>query len=360
MKITDIKLKKIVLTMNEPFKVAFTTVTKTTNILVKIETDIGFFGLGEAAPFVYVTGETADGCMETLRLFSKALCGMNPLEIEKIHDVMDMTVHGNESAKCAIDIALYDLKGKIFNEPVYRLLGGFQNKVQNDITIGIDTSENMTKKAIHYVNNMGYRILKIKAGLNPEHDLQTIKMIRKELGQEIRLRIDANQGYDYAKACWILEQLKPYHIEAIEQCFPDRDIENARRLHQQSTGIQLMLDESLHTIYDAARICKEDAADILNIKLMKCGGLYRGKQISAIAQSFGLKCMVGCMVETRIAITAGLSLVAALKNVTEADCDSFLYYDESKIPIFGGFIQQQDIFQLLDKPGLGIESNIDF
>lgn len=128
--------------------------------------------------------------------------------------------------------------------------------------------------------------------------------------------------------------------------------ENCRR---QGSGIQLMLDESVHTIRDAAKICKAEAADIMNLKLMKCGGLYRGAQINAIGESFGVPCMVGCMIETKISITAGLSLVAAKKNITEADCDTFLFYKDGDTGMPGGFEIEGDQFRLLDRPGLGLD-----
>lgn len=128
--------------------------------------------------------------------------------------------------------------------------------------------------------------------------------------------------------------------------------ENCRR---QGSGIQLMLDESVHTIRDAAKLCKAEAADIMNLKLMKCGGLYRGAQINAIGESFGVPCMVGCMIETKISITAGLSLVAAKKNITEADCDTFLFYKGGDTGMPGGFEIEGDQFRLLDKPGLGLD-----
>jgi L-alanine-DL-glutamate epimerase-like enolase superfamily enzyme len=119
-----------------------------------------------------------------------------------------------------------------------------------------------------------------------------------------------------------------------------------------------MLDESIHDPHDAARACKLGAADILNIKLMKCGGLYPAGQINAIAAANGVTCMVGCMIETRLAITAGLSLAAARQNITDADCDSFTYYDDSRTSVTGGFTFEGDLFRLSEAPGFGVE--VDF
>jgi L-alanine-DL-glutamate epimerase-like enolase superfamily enzyme len=355
MKITDVKIEKFSIDLIEPFKVAFAEISSCENLLIKIETDEGYCGYGEAAPFAPVTGETFEGCAAVLGMFRQGLIGMNPLDIEKIHVMMDGLVHGNGSAKCAVDIALHDLKGKVMNQPVFRVLGGYQDAVQSDITIGIASPERMAELAEKYVKNQGYRILKIKAGINPDDDLRALSLIRKAVGEDIRLRVDANQGYDVARAVYALEGMKKYGVEAVEQCLPDWDVDGAVFLKSKVSGIQLMLDESIHTVKDAARVCKANAADILNIKLMKCGGLYRGGQISTIAENFGMTCMVGCMLESKVAITAGLSLVASRRNITEADCDSFMYYKDADTGMPGGFEQNGDMFRLLEKPGLGLD-----
>ena len=355
MKITDVKIEKFYIEMTEPFKVAFAEVTHAESLIIKIETDEGVEGYGEAAPFAPVTGETPEGCLAVLQMFRQGLIGMNPLDIEKVHVMMDSLVHGNGSAKCAVDIALHDIKGKVMNQPLYRVLGGYQDTVQNDITIGINTPEKMAETARHYVKDMGYRILKIKVGIDPEEDLRALSLIRQAVGPDIRLRVDANQGYNISRAMYALDGMKRYGVEAVEQCLPDWDLEGAAYLRQKVSGIQLMLDESIHTTKDAAKACRLNAADIFNIKLMKCGGLYRGAQISTLAENFGITCMVGCMLETKIAITAGLSLVASRKNITEADCDSFLYYKDADTGMPGGFERKGDMFRLSDKPGLGLD-----
>ena len=163
MKITDLKIEKFHVELTEPFKIAFAEISHTESLLIKITTDEGIEGYGEAAPFAPVTGETMEGCLAVLQMFRQGLIGMNPMDIEKAHVMMDGLVHGNGSAKCAVDIALHDIKGKVMGEPLYRVLGGYQDTVQNDITIGISTPEKMAASAAHYVKDMGYRILKIKA-----------------------------------------------------------------------------------------------------------------------------------------------------------------------------------------------------
>lgn len=355
MKIKDVVIETVKIELTEPFRVAFAEINYTENILIKIVTDEGYEGYGEAAPFAPVTGETLDGSLSMLKTFREGLIGMDPMDIERIHAMMDRLAHGNGSAKCAVDIALHDIKGKVMGQPLYKILGGWQEVVQNDITIGIGEPEAMIDAARRHVEQDGYRILKIKAGIDPDQDIAVMQGIRDAVGPKIRIRVDANQGYNLSRAMYAIEGFKKAGVEAVEQCLPDWDMEGAAELHSKVSGIQLMLDESLHTPHDAARAARLGAADILNIKLMKCGGLYRGGQISTIAENFGMTCMVGCMLETKIAITAGLSLVASRRNITEADCDSFLYYKDADTGMPGGFARKNDLFTLSDKPGLGLD-----
>lgn len=355
MKITDIKLEKVRIELTAPFRVAFAEINYSENLLIKVSTDEGIDGYGEAAPMPYVTGETIDSVNSVVRLLKPGLIGMNPFDIEKIHELMDSCIHGNGSAKCAIDLAMYDIMGKAMGQPVYKLLGGYSNRVQNDITIGISTPEEMAEEARKHVEQDGFHILKIKAGICVEEDIRAMHLIREAVGSSIRLRVDANQGYHASEAVYALKEFKKVGIEAVEQCLPDWDFEGSAYVRSRSEGIQIMLDESIHNHRDAARACRGGCADILNIKLMKCGGLFRASQINSIAEAFGVGCMVGCMMETKLATTAGVSLVAAKKNITEADCDSFLFYADEQTGMTGGFTRENDIFTLLDAPGFGLD-----
>ncbi len=312
MKIVDIKIEKIRIHLKKPFKIAFAVQDYADNVIIKVITD------------------------------------------EKIHVLMDRLITGNSSAKAAIDIALFDIKGKVMGQPLYKILGGYDNKIQTDMTIGIDTPENMAKEAKERVENDGFRILKIKAGINPDEDIKALQLIREAVGNDIRLRVDANQGYCVNDAVRVLKEFEKVGVEAVEQCLPHWNMNDAR-LIREKVGLKVMLDESIHSPMDAAKACKMDAADILNIKLMKCGGLYNALKINAIAEANDVRCMVGCMLETKIAIAAGASLVAAKKNITEADCDSFMYCVDPDNGMEGGFEINGDTFVLSDKPGLGID-----
>lgn len=355
MKIVSIKTKKITLELYNELKIAYAVLKNFENVLVKITTDEGITGYGEAAPFAPVTGETADTVTAVIELLKPALLGSNPLEIEAIHSLMDCAVYGNTSAKCAIDTACYDISGKAAGKPVYQLLGGINNTVRNDMTIGISTPEQMAEEAAFLTKEKGYRIIKIKAGMNPDFDIKALRLIRQAVGGAIRIRVDANQGYSLNSAMEMIKKASALNVDAIEQCLPYWDIESHSILRENSNGVAIMLDESIHNFHDAERACKAHAADMFNIKLMKSGGIYQGIKINKIAESHNIKCMIGCMLETRLALTAALSFAAASSNITDVDCDSFLFYDDAKTGITGGFTVSADIFTLADNPGLGID-----
>ena len=306
---------------------------------------------------ILTPGGTDFTVLEALKLFRTGLIGMDPLDVEGIHRMMDRLLSGNTSAKAAVDIALYDIKGKLMGQPLYKVLGGSVNQIVTDMTVGIDTPEAMAAEARERVEKDGFTILKIKAGINPIEDIRALTLIRQAVGPNIRLRVDANQGYTVSDAVRTLKAFEELGVEAVEQCLPSWDLDGMRFVRSK-VDLQVMLDESVHTPIDAAKACKIDAADIINIKLMKCGGLYPAEKINAIAEANHVQCMVGCMLETKVAIAAGVSLVAAKQNITEADCDSFMYAVDPEMGMPGGFAVNGGVYTLSDKPGLGID--IDF
>ena len=299
-------------------------------------------------------GGTDFTVLEALKLFRTGLIGMDPLDVEGIHRMMDRLLSGNTSAKAAVDIALYDIKGKLMGQPLYKVLGGSVNQIVTDMTVGIDTPEAMAAEARERVEKDGFTILKIKAGINPIEDIQALTLIRQAVGPNIRLRVDANQGYTVSDAVRTLKAFEELGVEAVEQCLPSWDLDGMRFVRSK-VDLQVMLDESVHTPIDAAKACKIDAADIINIKLMKCGGLYPAEKINAIAEANHVNCMVGCMLETKVAIAAGVSLVAAKSNITEADCDSFMYAVDPEMGMPGGFTIEGGVYTLSQKPGLGLD-----
>jgi len=354
MKITDIKYDRIKVKLTKPFVISLGVIEYAESMIIKITTDEGIVGYGEASPYAPVTGETLDSVPVALDRFKEALIGLNPFELEKIHKIMAKITVNNTSAKASIDIALYDIIGKRLNMPLYQFLGGYRDRFLTDMTVGIGTPEEMAQAALDYVNE-GFKIVKVKAGLDPEVDIAALTAIRKAVGDDIRIRVDANQGWDAPTAIRVMSAYEPLGVEAVEQPLPYWDIDGLAYVRSRA-NIPIMADESLHSPEDAMKLARKQAVDVFNIKLMKSAGLYPALRINAIGESCGVPCMLGCMLETRLGIAAAAHLVASQKNIIEADLDSFRHYDDSVIS--GGFTVEDGTTVMLDKPGLGIEVNI--
>ncbi|KUO75136.1 MAG: dipeptide epimerase [Clostridia bacterium BRH_c25] len=355
MKITDIKVEKLQLKLHKSFKVSLGVIEHYDTVIVKVITDEGVSGVGESSPIEFVTGESVDTVAFVIKAVAKQLIGMDPLDIETIHHVMDRYITNNSSAKAGIDIALFDIKGKVMNAPLYKVLGGFSKQVETDITLSIAEPKEMAKAAKEKAES-GFKILKIKAGIDPEKDIEAIRLIREAVGSNIKIRMDANQGWAIADAVMVMKAVEKFGVQAVEQPRPYWDIDGIAQIRSK-VNIKVMVDESVFSPVDAIKVVKKEAADIINIKLMKSGGIYKAEQINAIAQAAGLTCMVGCMLESRIGIAAGAHFVASKKNILDADLDGFMFCQECE-GISGGFEIEGGTMTLSDKPGIGVNVNM--
>lgn len=352
MKITKIETKTINLELKKPFVIALGSLESVETIIVKIETDTGLCGYGESSPFEPVTGETKETVLSVIKYLSKYLIGENPLEIDKLHRIMNSKIINNSSAKAGIDIALYDLYAKSLNVPLYVALGGDNQEVESDKTISIESPEQMVLDAKEAMAD-GFTKVKLKAGLDYKQDIKTMKAIREECGEALTIRIDANQGWNYTEAIIAINEMEKYGLDAIEQPVKYWDIEGLKKVREK-INVPLMADESVHHEFDAMNLIKSDAVDVLNIKLMKSKGIYGALKINSIAEAAGLQCMIGCMIESPIAITAGVHFAKASKNVTRMDLDSLFALKPTK-EITGGVTFKGGIAQIPSKSGLGIE-----
>ncbi|TQI69055.1 dipeptide epimerase [Clostridium sp. KNHs216] len=355
MVIKTIEAKKVNLELLHPVVVAIGSIHSCETVVVKVETEEGIVGYGEGIGVTFVTGETVDTILSAVGVLKNELIGLDPFAIDHIHNVMDRTLIHNASAKAAIDIALYDIMGKHAKMPLYRLLGGIADQMETDLTVMIGTPEEMTEEALQIVGR-GFHHIKIKAGLHPEEDVEAVRRIREAVGPHIHLKIDANQGWSAGDSIRIIQKMAELGVEAVEQPVPAWDIDGLAYIRSKSP-IPIMADESCFSPQDAAKLVKKDAVDIINIKLMKCGGLYRALQINTIAETNGVRCMLGCMMESRISISAGAALVASRPNFIYGDLDSFFYFKESP-EIRGGFTCNGPRLQLSEEYGLGIK--VDF
>lgn len=350
MKITDIQFMKEKFRFDTPMKVAFAEIQDMETLIIKVSTDEGLTGYGEAAPLPFVTGDDLDGAYAVGKELRKALLGQDPAALGGIHRRMDALYTGCGPIKCGIDMACYDIAAKVAGMPLYRYLGGDRNQVHSDVTIGIDAPEAMAEKAAEWVEK-GFTILKVKLGEDIGADLARMKAVRKMVGGSIQLRIDANQGWSVKDSIRMIPELEKLGAGLIEQPIAAWDLEGLREI-KQAVRLPIAADESCHTPTDAFRLASLRAVDVINIKLMKCGGIYNALKINAIAEAAGIGCMIGCMGESSLANVAGMHVAAALDNICEVDLDAVYLLDADRI--HGGFDHTGGQATLWDTPGIGV------
>lgn len=353
MKIKDIQVGEVHIPLQRPFKTALRTVTDVEDIIVKIETEDGQVGFGEAPPTAVITGDTKGSITTAIMEFIRQnLIGLSIDNLEEIFHKLDTCIVKNTSAKAAVDMAIYDLYAKCMNRPLYKILGGYRNTVETDLTISVNPISEMVADSLDAVKQ-GFRILKIKVGKEGFKDVERISEIRKAVGNDIIIRVDANQGWEPKQSVRIIRAMEDagLNIELVEQPVNAHDFAGMQYVTQ-NVDTKILADESVFSAEDAINIIKGRAADLINIKLMKTGGIHNALKICEIAELYNVQCMIGCMLESKISVSAAAHLAGAKRNITMADLDgpSLCKID----PYEGGpqYIANQII--LNETPGLGI------
>ena len=354
MKITKVRLGRISVPLRTPFKTALRTVNSVEDVIVEIHTDTGHIGYGEAPPTGVITGDTTGAIIGAIQdHIGKLILGREVDEFEDLLQVVQKSMVHNSSAKAAVDMALWDLYGQLYNIPVHKLMGGSKKQIVTDLTISVNDPEVMVKDALDAVAR-GYDCLKMKVGVSPELDVARLSAVRKAVGNDITIRIDANQAWTPKQAVKILNSMQDQglDIELVEQPVKAHDFEGLKYVTERSY-VPVLADESVFSPEDAMTIMKMGAADLINIKLMKCGGLYNALKIASAAEVFGVECMIGCMLEAKIAVNAAVHLACARNIITKVDLDGPVLCSED--PIIGGAQFNEKIITVSDEPGLGIK-----
>ncbi len=354
MKITEVRLGMISVPLRVPFKTALRTVNSVEDVVVEIRTDTGAVGYGEAPPTGAITGDTTGAIIGALQdHLIKSIVGRDVDDFEDLMKVVQKCVVHNTSAKAAVDMALWDLYGQLYRIPVYKLLGGSRKQIVTDITISVNDPEEMARDAITAIER-GYETLKVKVGANPALDVARLAAVRKAIGPDYCIRIDANQAWTPKQAVRILNQMqeKGLDIEFVEQPVAARDFEGMKYVTERS-HVPVLADESVFSPEDAMQIMQMGAADLVNIKLMKCGGLYNALKIASAAEVYGVECMIGCMLEAKISVNAAVHLACAKQIITKIDLDGPVLCSED--PVLGGAVFNEKIITVSDEPGLGIK-----
>lgn len=354
MKITGIRLGMISVPLRVPFKTALRSVSSVEDVVVEIHTDSDAVGYGEAPPTGVITGDTTGGIIGALRdHITKTLVGRDVDDLEDNLKALNGCIVHNTSAKAATDMALYDLYGQLHKIPVYKLLGGCRKEIVTDITISVNSPEEMQRDAINAIER-GYDCIKVKVGSDPSLDVARLAAIREVVPRETCVRIDANQAWTPKQAVRILNgmQEKNLDIEFVEQPVAALDFDGMKYVTDRSY-VPVLADESVFSPADALKIMQMRAADLVNIKLMKCGGIYNALKIASAAECYGVECMIGCMLEAKISVNAAVHLACAKKVITKVDLDGPVLCIEDHI--LGGAVFNEKVITVSDEPGMGIQ-----
>jgi L-alanine-DL-glutamate epimerase-like enolase superfamily enzyme len=351
--IRDIQIGEIKLPLLHPFKTALRTVEAIEDIVVKITADDGQVGYGEAPPTAVITGDTKGSISCAITEFIRpALLGMEVENLDGIQRKLHACIVKNTSAKAAVDMAVYDLWAKRYGAPLYQLLGGARPSFHTDLTISVGPIDEMVEASLEALRR-GYDTLKIKVGKEGERDIERIAAIRAAVGPSPRIRVDANQGWTSRQSVAIISAMEDrgLDIELVEQPVRAHDLEGMRYVTQR-VQTPILADESVFSPEDAIHIIQSGAADLINIKLMKTGGIWKALQICDVAELYGVECMIGCMLESKLAVSAAAHLCAARSVITRADLDgpSLCAID----PFQGGPSFDESVITLNATPGIGI------
>ncbi len=353
MKITGIRLGLISVPLRVPFKTALRTVESVEDVIVELHTDCGCVGYGEAPPTGVITGDTHGSILGAMREhIEKTLIGRDVDDLEGALIALNACAVKNTSAKAATDMALYDLFGQLHKMPVYKLLGGGKNRISTDITISVNGPEEMARDTADALKR-GYDCLKIKVGKDADLDLKRLIAVRKAAGEDVLIRIDANQGWMPKEAVRVLSRMEEsgLDIEFVEQPVKAHDFAGLKYVTER-VSIPVLADESVFSPEDAFTILQMRAADLINIKLMKCGGIYNALKIAAAAEVYGVECMIGCMLEAKVSVTAAVHLACAKRVITKVDLDGPVLCRAD--PVEGGAVFNEKDISISNAPGLGI------
>ena len=353
MKISAIHIGRVSIPLKRPFKTALRRVDSAEDIVIRVEADSGEVGFGNAPPTAVITGDSQDSIVAAIRdTLGPRLIGQDVENLEAIMGLLDAGMLHNLSAKAALDIAVYDLFARRFGMPLYKFFGGYRTAFATDLTISLNAPDEMVRDALSAVGE-GYTALKLKVGNDPALDFARVRAIREAIGAGVAIRLDANQGWGAKEAVRIIRRFEAegLGIELIEQPVKAHDLEGLNYVTDQ-VETDIMADESAFGPYEVFQLLSHRACDLISIKLMKAGGLHNALKIAHFAETLDVQCMMSCMLESKVGITAAASLAAGKKIVTRADLDAAVLLAED--PVVGGVSFNGNQLIIPETPGLGI------
>ena len=358
MRIREAALGYIEIPLVTPFKTALRTVDRIRDLIVRVTLDSGETGYGEAPPTAVITGETRQSIETAVREYlAPAVTGISLDSPAEAWQRMEKAMAKNTSAKAAMDVAIWDAWARAMGKPLFRLLAGeggeaARTRLETDITISVNDPETMARDTERAVAQ-GFRVLKVKVGKGGTEDVERVRRVREAAGQDAVLRIDANQGWTPEEAVRTIRMMEDAGLrpELVEQPVSCHDFRGMQQVTAQ-VATPILADESVFSAEDAERLILERGADLINIKLMKTGGITPALRICDLAEAHRVSCMMGCMLESAVSVSGAAHLAAARGVIRMCDLDGPSLCAEN--PYRGGPAYDGPWIILPETPGIGI------
>ena len=350
-KIKKVIIEAINIALDEPFTISIGTKYNIENVLITLQLENGIEGYGEASPLEPINGENQSTVLATLNSCKDYLIGMDASEYSTIARHLKSVFWAQVTARCAIEMALLDAFTKSLNIPLYKFLGGAENVIETDYTVDIVPPVTAKTNAAKLAQK-GYRVLKTKVGKNLFEDIDRILAI-KDGAPGCGITLDANQGFSPCEALYFLEELEKKNIRPVlfEQPVLKYDLAGMKFV-KDNTSIPIAADESVFTSADALNIIRADCADVINLKIMK-SGIIEALDIASIVRCANKKLMIGCMLETKLALSCSVHIAAGIGGFSFIDLDPHINPDEE--PFTGGPEFKDPFYSLSESySGIGV------
>ncbi|GAA3215881.1 mandelate racemase/muconate lactonizing enzyme family protein [Dactylosporangium siamense] len=357
--IKEVRTHRVSAPFHTPFVTALRRATTAESLLVSI-TDGNDAGYGEAPQVWQVTGGSvagAEACVQ--QILGPLLIGRDADDVAGNGRLVQRAVQHNEGAKAAVDVALHDLAARRLGVPLVRYLGGVALSVPTDVTLAADRPEALAAAARARVDE-GFRVLKVKVGRPgagerdaAAADIARVRDIRAAVGPDVLLRLDANQGWTPRQAVRVIRGIEDagLDVELVEQPVPRHDLDGLAWVSDR-VGVPILADEAVFGVRDLVEVIRRRAADLVNVKLAKSGGLGPARTLLELAAAHDMGTLIGSMMETQVGVGAAASLAAAYGTSAVSDLDAVWWLASS--PVRGGLRYERDHVQLPDRPGLGV------
>ncbi|MFG2045395.1 mandelate racemase/muconate lactonizing enzyme family protein [Dactylosporangium sp. NPDC048998] len=360
MTIAEVRAHAVSVPLHTPFVTALRTATTVESLLVEVVDADGHSGFGEAPQVWKVTGDSVAGaraCVE--QILGPLLAGRDADDVAGGARAVHAAVAGNTAARAAVDVALHDLAARRLGVPLVRLLGGTRLRVPTDVTLPAGDADTLGAAARDRVCE-GFRVLKVKVGKAGDGerdaaaaDVRRVGRIRAEVGPDVRIRLDANQGWTPREAVRAIRGMQDagLDVELVEQPVPRHDLDGLAWVSDR-VDVPILADEAVFGIRELVEVIRRRAADMVNVKLAKCGGIGPARTLLDLAAAHDVGTMVGSMMETQVGVGAAASLVSAYGTTVVSDLDAAWWLASS--PVTGGIRYEGAEVLLPDAPGLGV------